>query len=96
MHQWRNIAWLGIKEIRSVLSDFMLVVLIIYSFSLAIYAESTAKSEAVNNASVGIIDEDHSALSRALLWLRPGSHCRALCLWLLVQHGGRHIRWWTS
>ena len=39
MHQWRNIAWLGIKEIRSVLSDFMLVVLIIYSFSLAIYAE---------------------------------------------------------
>jgi ABC-2 type transport system permease protein len=67
MHQWRNIAWLGIKEIRSVLSDFMLVVLIIYSFSLAIYAESTAKSEAVNNASVGIIDEDHSALSRAIV-----------------------------
>lgn len=67
MAQWRNIGWLGSKELRSVLSDMMLVILIIYSFSLAIYAESTAKSEAVNNASVGIVDEDHSSLSRAIV-----------------------------
>lgn len=67
MQQWRNIFWLGGKEIRSVLSDLTLVALIIYSFSLAIYAESTAKSEAVNNASVGIVDEDRSALSRAIV-----------------------------
>lgn len=67
MQSWRNIGWLGSKEILSVLSDIMLVVLIIYSFSVAIYAESTAKSEAVNNASVGIVDEDHSALSRAIV-----------------------------
>lgn len=66
MRAWINIYWLGLKELRSVLSDFVMLLLIIYSFSLAIYAQSTATSESVNNASVAIVDEDHSALSRAI------------------------------
>ena len=66
MTTWLNIFWLGTKEIRSVLSDTVMVALIIYSFSLAIYSESTAHSESVNNASVAIVDEDHSTLSRAI------------------------------
>ncbi|WP_339766874.1 ABC transporter permease [uncultured Paraglaciecola sp.] len=66
MRSWVNIYWLGRKELRSVLGDFVLVLLIAYSFSVAIYAEATATSESVNNASVAIVDEDHSALSRAI------------------------------
>ncbi|MDX2423813.1 MAG: ABC transporter permease [Amphritea sp.] len=66
MKTWINIFWLGTKELRSVFSDVVMVVLIIYSFSLAIYSQATATSESVNNASIAIVDEDHSALSRAI------------------------------
>ena len=61
-----KIFWLGIKELRSLLSDYVMLMLIVYSFSLAIYAEATAISESVHNASIAIVDEDQSALSRAL------------------------------
>ncbi|MEO9946765.1 ABC transporter permease [Paraglaciecola sp.] len=60
---WLNIFWLGTKELRSIMSDTGMVILIIYSFTLAIYGQATATSENVNNASVAIVDEDHSALS---------------------------------
>lgn len=66
MKTWANIFWLGIKELRSLFSDYVMLILIVYSFSLAIYAESTAISESVHNASLAIVDEDQSALSRAL------------------------------
>jgi ABC-2 type transport system permease protein len=61
-----NIFWLGTKELRSLSKDVTMVILIVYSFSLAIYAESTSISESVNNASIAIVDEDHSALSRTI------------------------------
>ncbi len=66
MQAWSNIFWLGTKELRSVLGDVMLVVLIIWAFSFQIYARATAISETVNNASIAIVDEDHSTLSRAI------------------------------
>ncbi|WP_417594885.1 ABC transporter permease [Oceanospirillum sp.] len=66
MKAWINIFWLGRKELRSVFSDVVMVILILYSFSLAIYSQATATSESVNNASVAIVDEDDSTLSRAI------------------------------
>ena len=66
MRTWINVFWLGTKELRSVLSDAVMVILIIYSFSLAIYSQATSTSETVNNASVAIVDEDHSTLSHAI------------------------------
>ncbi|RTE66188.1 ABC transporter permease [Amphritea opalescens] len=66
MKTWINIFWLGLKELRSVFSDVMIVVLIVYAFSLDIYGQATATSESVNNASVAIVDEDHSTLSRSI------------------------------
>ena len=47
-------------------SDAILLMLIVYSFTLSIYAESTAISESVNNASIAIVDEDRSSLSRKI------------------------------
>ena len=66
MRTWVNIFWLGTKELRSIFSDVFLLVLIVYSFSLAIYSQSTSMGETVNNASIAFVDEDGSTLSRSL------------------------------
>jgi len=61
-----NIFWLGTKELRSFLRDYVLLGLVIYSFSLAIIAQAQSSSQEVRNASVAIVDEDHSELSRRI------------------------------
>jgi ABC-2 type transport system permease protein len=66
MHSIGNIVWLGTKELRSFLRDFVLLGLVIYSFSLAIIAQAQSNSQEVRNASVGFVDEDHSVLSRRI------------------------------
>jgi len=59
-----NIFWLGLKEIRSLLSDTVMVVFVIYAFTLAIQVQATGTSSEVNNASIAFVDEDQSALSK--------------------------------
>ena len=73
MRSIANIFWLGTKELRSFLRDFVLLGLVIYSFSLAVMAQAQSNSQEVHNASVGIVDEDHSELSRRIAgaFLRP-------------------------
>ncbi len=61
-----NIFWLGTKEIRSVLSDRVMMVLICLMFSVMVYSDASSVGENVNNASIAIVDEDQSALSRKL------------------------------
>ena len=62
-----NIFWLGLKEIRSLLSDVVMVVFVVYAFTFAIYIQATGTSSEVNNASIAFVDEDRSALSSELL-----------------------------
>lgn len=61
-----NIFWLGTKELRSFMRDYVLLGLVIYAFSLSIIAQAQSSSQEVHNASVGIVDEDHSELSRRI------------------------------
>jgi len=61
-----NIFWLGIKEIRSLISDAVMVVFVVYAFTVAIYMQATGTSSEVNNASIAFVDEDGSALSKEL------------------------------
>jgi ABC-2 type transport system permease protein len=61
-----NIFWLGIKEIRSLMSDLVMVFFVIYAFTLAINVQATGTSSEVNNASIAFVDEDGSALSKEL------------------------------
>ena len=61
-----NILWLGLKEIRSLLSDKTMVLFVVYAFTLAIYSQATGTSNEVNNASIAFADEDESALSNEL------------------------------
>lgn len=58
-----NILNLGLKELRGLLRDPMLLLLIAYSFSLQIYTGSSAMPETLNNAAIAIVDEDQSPLS---------------------------------
>ncbi|RBP80705.1 ABC-2 type transport system permease protein [Rhodobacter sp. 140A] len=59
----RNVWQLGVKELRGLLRDPVMLVLIAYSFSLSIYSSSKAMPDALSNAAISIVDEDRSHLS---------------------------------
>jgi ABC-2 type transport system permease protein len=61
-----TIFWLSTKELRSFFRDRVLLALVVYSFSLAVIAQAQSNSLEVHNASVGVVDEDHSELSRRI------------------------------
>jgi ABC-2 type transport system permease protein len=63
-HALENIFWLATKEVRSMLHDFALLGLVIYSFSLAVYAQSQGTTGELHSAAIAIVDQDHSQLSR--------------------------------
>lgn len=64
-----NIIWLGIKELRTLAKDVMMILFIVWSFGISIYTQSTGAGETINNASVAIVDEDNSSLSRSIAGL---------------------------
>src|ERR1700739_66085 len=66
MRALATIFWLGTKELRSFQRDFVLMGLVIYAFALAIIAQAQSSSQEVHNASIAIVDEDHSELSRRI------------------------------
>ena len=66
MRKLANIFWLGTKELRSFLNDFVLLGFVIYAFSLAVISQAQSNSQEVHNASIGVVDEDHSELSRRI------------------------------
>jgi ABC-2 type transport system permease protein len=61
-----NIFWLGIKELRSFLHDFVLLGFVIYAFSLAVIMQARSNSQELHNASIAFVDEDNSELSRRI------------------------------
>jgi ABC-2 type transport system permease protein len=61
-----NIFWLGLKEIRSLVSDKVMVLFVLYAFTWSVYTQATGTSNEVNNASIAFADEDDSALSNEL------------------------------
>lgn len=64
MGRWLfNIYRLGLKELRSLKTDPVLLLLIVYMFSFAIYAVATGAKVEVVNASVAYVDLDQSDLS---------------------------------
>jgi len=67
MHSLANIFWLGTKELRSFVHDYVLVGLIIYAFSIAVYAQAQSSSQELHNGAIAIIDEDNSPLSRYII-----------------------------
>ncbi len=67
MTRWiLNVALLSGKELRSVMKDVTLMALILFAFTVAIQLVANGVRAEVMNASVAIMDEDHSELSRRL------------------------------
>ena len=62
-----NIVHLGIKELRSLVGDPMLLALIVYSFTASVYTVSKATPETLSNAAISVVDEDQSPLSTRIV-----------------------------
>ena len=61
-----NILRLGIKEIYSLLRDPVLMGLIVYTFTIAIYTVANGVQTEVRNAAIAVADEDRSVLSERI------------------------------
>lgn len=63
MRKLKNILRLGRKELWSLVRDPVMLILIVYVFTLSIYSAATALPETMHNATIAIVDDDRSALS---------------------------------
>jgi ABC-2 type transport system permease protein len=61
-----NVAWLSLKEVRSLLSDWFMLGLVIFTFTFSIISMAQNTAQEVHNATIGIADEDQSQLSHAI------------------------------
>ncbi len=62
-----HIATLGVKELRSLARDPVMVILILYSFTLSIYSAATALPETLSRAAIAIVDEDRSPVAQRII-----------------------------
>jgi ABC-2 type transport system permease protein len=58
-----NIYRLGVKELYSLRRDRVMVLLILWAFSFSVYTAAEGISHELRNASIAIVDQDHSQLS---------------------------------
>ena len=58
---------LGVKELWSLIRDPMMLVLIAYSFTAAVYIAATAMPDSLHKATIAIVDEDRSPLSERIV-----------------------------
>ncbi len=67
MRMIANIFWLGTKELRAFSHDVVLVGLVIWAFSFAIVSMAQSSFQDFHDASIGVVDEDRSQLSRRIV-----------------------------
>ena len=65
-HHLKNIWRLGVKELWSLWRDPVMLVLIVYTFTLSVYTAASAMPETLHHAPIAIVDEDQSPLSARL------------------------------
>ena len=63
LHHLKNIWRLGVKELWSLWRDPVMLVLIVYTFTLSVYTSASAMPETLHHAPIAIVDEDQSPLS---------------------------------
>ncbi|CCD84961.1 putative ABC transporter (permease protein) [Bradyrhizobium sp. ORS 285] len=66
MRSLSNIFWLGTKELRSLFGDLVLIGLVVYSFTVAVISQAQSSSQELHRASIAVVDEDNSELSRRI------------------------------
>jgi len=63
MQRLQNIFHLGIKELRGLRHDTVMLFLVIYAFSFGVYGPAKGTGTELNNAAIAVVDEDQSQLS---------------------------------
>jgi ABC-2 type transport system permease protein len=63
----KHILHLGVKELWSLARDPVMLLLIVYAFSLSVYDVATGAPDTLHNASIAIVDEDQSPLSQRIV-----------------------------
>lgn len=72
MQRFTNIFQLGVKELRSLWFDMVLLGFLIWSFSFGLYESANSQSMELRNAPIAVVDEDRSPLSLRLIGaMRP-------------------------
>jgi len=67
MRTWLNILHLGVKELRSLGRDSVMVVLIAFAFTVQVYLTATGMPESLHKAPIAFVDEDHSPMSTRII-----------------------------
>ncbi len=67
MHTVLNIFHLGVKELRSLGRDTLMLVLILFSFTGQVYLTATGLPESLHKAPIAFVDEDRSPLSSRIV-----------------------------
>ncbi|BDH47335.1 inner membrane transport permease YhhJ [Salmonella enterica subsp. enterica serovar Choleraesuis] len=67
MASLRNIFNLGIKELRTLLGDKAMLLLIVFSFTISIYSSATVTPGSLHMAPIAIADQDQSQLSNRIV-----------------------------
>jgi len=62
-----HILQLGVKELRGLARDPVLLALIVYAFTASIYFASRAMPETLNHAAIAVVDEDLSPISSRIV-----------------------------
>ncbi|MCK9261901.1 MAG: ABC transporter permease, partial [Azoarcus sp.] len=62
-----NIGRLGVKELRSLAADRILLIIIVWAFTVGLYVAATGMSRELHNAPVAVVDEDASQLSAQIV-----------------------------
>ena len=62
-----NIYRLGVKELWSLWRDPIMLVLIVFVFTVSIYTSANSQPETMHNAAIAIVDEDDSPLSQQIV-----------------------------
>jgi len=65
--RFANILHLGVKELRSLSRDPIMLGLIVYAFTFSVYSQARAMPETLNKAPIAIVDEDQSPLSSRIV-----------------------------
>lgn len=69
-----NVYRLGIKELRSLWRDKVLLCIILWAFTGGIYVVAKATSQELHNAPIAVVDEDQSVLSGRIVQAFYGPH----------------------
>ena len=67
MRRLSNIYRLGVKELWSLRRDPMMILLILYTFTMAVYSSASSMPETLHGAPIAIVDEDNSQLSQRIV-----------------------------